>query len=51
MLFALAFGVPARAELPAEIRVITYNIHHGEGVDGKVDLARIAKVLSAEKAG
>jgi endonuclease/exonuclease/phosphatase family metal-dependent hydrolase len=38
-----------RAELPAEIRVITYNIHHGRGVDGKLDLARIAKVLSAEK--
>jgi endonuclease/exonuclease/phosphatase family metal-dependent hydrolase len=33
------------AELPQEIRVVTYNIHHGEGLDGKFDLPRIAKVL------
>ncbi|MEX2308187.1 MAG: endonuclease/exonuclease/phosphatase family protein [Pirellulales bacterium] len=39
----------ARAELPEVIRVVTYNIHHGEGVDGKLDLPRIAKVLLAEK--
>src|SRR6478609_4130425 len=37
------------AELPREIRVITYNIHHGEGMDKKFDLERIAKVLLAEK--
>jgi len=37
----------ARAELPEVIRVVTYNIHHGEGVDGKFDLPRIAKVLLA----
>ena len=29
------------------LRVLTYNIHHGEGTDGKVDLARIAKVIAA----
>jgi endonuclease/exonuclease/phosphatase family metal-dependent hydrolase len=39
----------ANAELPREIRVITYNIHHGEGMDKKFDLERIAKVLLAEK--
>lgn len=38
-----------RAALPREIRVITYNIHHGEGLDKKFDLNRIAKVLMAEK--
>lgn len=27
------------------LRVMTYNIHHGEGVDGKVDIDRIAKVI------
>jgi endonuclease/exonuclease/phosphatase family metal-dependent hydrolase len=37
----------ARGELPAELRVVTYNIHHGEGLDGKIDLPRIAKVLLA----
>ena len=29
------------------LRVLTYNIHHGEGVDGRLDLARIARVISA----
>jgi len=37
----------ARGELPKEIRVVTYNIHHGEGVDRKIDLERIAKLLVA----
>jgi endonuclease/exonuclease/phosphatase family metal-dependent hydrolase len=39
----------ARAELPSAIRVITYNIHHGEGTDRKFDLPRIANLLLAEK--
>jgi endonuclease/exonuclease/phosphatase family metal-dependent hydrolase len=37
------------AELPSELRVVTYNIHHGEGTDGKIDLERIARLLVAEK--
>ena len=28
------------------IRLMTYNIHHGEGVDGTLDLARIAAVIT-----
>ena len=32
------------------IRVATYNIRHGEGMDGRVDLARTAHVLMAMKA-
>jgi endonuclease/exonuclease/phosphatase family metal-dependent hydrolase len=39
----------ADAELPREIRVVTYNIRHGEGMDHKVDLPRIAKVILAAK--
>lgn len=31
-------------------RVMTYNIHHGEGLDGKVDLQRIATVIQSERA-
>ncbi len=31
-------------------RVMTYNIHHGEGLDGKVDLARIAALIKQERA-
>ena len=34
-------------DAPPVLRVLTYNIHHGEGLDGKVDLARIAGVISA----
>jgi endonuclease/exonuclease/phosphatase family metal-dependent hydrolase len=37
------------ADLPKEIRVVTYNIHKGEGMDGKTDLLRIAKVLLTER--
>lgn len=29
-------------------RVMSYNIHHGEGVDGKVDIERIAKLIKDE---
>lgn len=49
LLFAWLPATAATAELPSEIRVITYNIHHGEGTDGKIDLPRIAKVLLAER--
>lgn len=31
-------------------RVMTYNIHHGEGLDGRVDLARIAGLIKSEQA-
>lgn len=44
---ALALGAasPARAEPAAPdrtVRVMSYNIHHGQGVDGRLDLPRIA---------
>lgn len=29
------------------IRVLSYNIHHGEGMDGRLDLERIAKVIES----
>ena len=34
---------------PLQIRVLSYNIHHGAGVDGKLDLPRIAGVITAVK--
>ena len=37
------------AEGPIRLRVMSYNIHHAEGVDHKLDVARIARVISAEK--
>lgn len=36
---------PAATTQPMTLRVLTYNIHHGEGVDRKLDLDRIAKVI------
>jgi endonuclease/exonuclease/phosphatase family metal-dependent hydrolase len=32
---------------PQPLRVLSYNIHHGEGTDGRIDLLRIAKVIKA----
>lgn len=32
-------------EAKPTLRVLCYNIHHGEGTDGKVDLPRLAKVI------
>ena len=30
-----------------QIKILSYNIHHGEGTDGKFDLARIARVIQS----
>ncbi len=35
-------------EAPRPITVLSYNIHHGEGTDGRVDLERIAAVIRAQ---
>lgn len=35
---------------PVTFRVLTYNIHHGEGMDGVIDLDRIAKVIRESNA-
>lgn len=39
-------NVPA----PVTLRVLTYNIHHGEGNDGIFDLVRIAEVVKSSRA-
>lgn len=44
--FALTGDGPPAAR---DLRVLTYNIHHGEGVDRKLDLARIAKIIAEQK--
>jgi endonuclease/exonuclease/phosphatase family metal-dependent hydrolase len=33
----------------AEVRVVCWNIHHGVGEDGKLDLARIAALIKAQQ--
>ena len=53
LLCALLAGVGAFAQdqsQPVTFRVMTYNIHHGEGLDGKVDLPRIAELIKREGA-
>jgi endonuclease/exonuclease/phosphatase family metal-dependent hydrolase len=42
-------GAPQEAG-PVTFRVMTYNIHHGEGLDGRVDLERIAELIRVQQA-
>ncbi len=39
-----------RAAEPVRLRILTYNIHHGAGTDGRVDLERIARVIKSSEA-
>lgn len=39
----------AAAEEPLRLRVLSYNIHHAEGVDRKLDVERIANVMLVVK--
>ena len=39
----------AKADEPTQLRVLSYNIHHAEGVDQKLDLERIANVILSVK--
>ncbi len=43
--FAVLPNEATAQETPLSIRVLSYNIHHGEGTDGKVDLERLAAVI------
>jgi endonuclease/exonuclease/phosphatase family metal-dependent hydrolase len=45
-LFGWFVGISA-AEEP--LRIVCWNIHHGAGMDGRIDLERVAKVIAAEK--
>ncbi len=52
LLFILAFAVVGRttaAETPATLRVLCYNIHYGQGMDGRYDVARLAAVINQYK--
>lgn len=41
----MLFSLTAMADEPLRVRVLTYNIHHGEGVDRRIDLERVASVI------
>lgn len=47
LLLAASSTVPAGADEPIQIRVLSYNIRHGRGMDEKVDMKRIAGVINA----
>lgn len=49
VVIACAGVAPAGGPAPQALRVLTYNIHHGEGTDGKLDLPRIAGVVKAAR--
>ncbi|UUO07453.1 endonuclease/exonuclease/phosphatase family protein [Blastopirellula sp. J2-11] len=46
-LLSLLCVTTALAAKPEPLRILSYNIHHGEGVDGKLDLPRIADVIKS----
>jgi len=51
LLLVASCSTPSTKSLPnGSFRVMTYNIHHGEGLDGKVDLERIANLIKREGA-
>ncbi len=43
--FCLLIPIKADAGEPYRLRVLSYNIHHAEGIDRKLDLERIARVI------
>src|SRR5436190_19467630 len=50
LFLALALNANGAEEAEANtLRVMTYNIHHGQGVDGKVDLERIAGLIKTQR--
>ena len=46
--FAVNLAV-ASAQTPLTLRVLCYNIHYGQGMDGKYDIERLAEVIKAAK--
>lgn len=52
VLFVASFRATAAdkpADPPATLRVLCYNIHYGQGMDGKYDVARLAEVIKKVK--
>lgn len=50
-LLSLAFSciLPA-AEIPPPVKALSWNLHHGAGLDGKIDLTRIAGFIKKQEA-
>ncbi len=50
LLLVVTLASTAFAANPITLRVMSYNIHHGEGLDGKLDLDRIARIITDARA-
>jgi endonuclease/exonuclease/phosphatase family metal-dependent hydrolase len=50
LLLSLLTGLSEELTTTNTFRVMTYNIHHGQGTDGQIDLKRIAALIKNEKA-
>lgn len=49
MLLSLLAGcATSKSKTPPTLRILTYNIHHGEGMDGRLDIPRIAALINAQ---
>jgi endonuclease/exonuclease/phosphatase family metal-dependent hydrolase len=46
---ALATATATAADSPTQLRILCYNIHYGQGMDGNYDIPRIAEVIKAVK--
>jgi len=44
------FSLVACSGAGGSVRVLSYNIHHGRGTDGRIDLKRIARIIRESKA-
>ena len=51
LLLALVPPASLAAQAPRHLTALSYNIHYAVGMDGKTDLARIARVIRDSKAG
>lgn len=49
LLTVLVGCATSKTDSPRKLRILTYNIHHGEGMDGKLDVARIAALINAQQ--
>lgn len=47
--FSLALTGCRTTATAGSVRVLTYNTHHGEGTDGRLDLPRLAEVIRAAR--
>lgn len=46
LLWSLAAVLAAETADPRRLRIVTYNIHHGEAMDGRFDYERLARVIN-----